>query len=341
VLFLLGGGFAGIASATAALQTLASARYMCILFAIIYGFVAFSGLMLVYDSRYTKLQKIALAIQIPYVTSPYVMYKFFAGARLLFLVNLGHGIKQTSINLAGLPSIGAAVGIGGIEERPWSIGVNVIAIILFLLLSYAARAKTVDDKLGRDDADTLPNLLTLKAWVRLILVAFMVGGGFLGLVVTIDEFSQLAEKGPLGLVVFSIMMILVLFEIFAGLLLTHSPDHTMLVRLAIQLQIPWITSPIVSFRFMCGAGIWLVVSAGSLADAGRLAGENVRWRGQFGIHESLGIGEDLPWSLGVNFIALILLFLIPPVTKSQRSISSRKNIEEPTFWDTLPKPPPS
>lgn len=177
----------------------------------------------------------------------------------------------------------------------------------------------------------------MKAWLRLVLVLFLVGGGFVDLASCATLFPQLSDKGTAGVFLFVVMLLCAAFQVISGLMVTQKPRSTGILRAAIALQIPWITSPLLSYRLMGGAGFWIMASSAPLSDAGQFIG-SLYWRFQFGGFESMGIGESLPWSLGVNLIALTLFLLLPPVVKTKRPIRDATE-DELTFWDSLPKPP--
>lgn len=179
--------------------------------------------------------------------------------------------------------------------------------------------------------------MPLKTWLRLTLVLFLIGGGSVELISVAQASSQVAEFGPTTLVLFVLMSLFAAIQVITGLLLTHSPASTWLLRVTVALQIPWITSPILSYRVMGGIGTWIIASSGPLSDAGQLIGPMYQ-RIQFGGYESLGFEQSLPWSLGINLVALILFLFLPPVVRNKRATDPRSEAED-AFWDSLPKPP--
>ncbi len=88
----VGGGFTGIALALQSLMTLRnrdlpSLEMLALLFAL-YSYVVGSGLGFVYDSQRTRPMMIALAMQIPRISSPLIVYKFNVGFGAFFDVKV-------------------------------------------------------------------------------------------------------------------------------------------------------------------------------------------------------------------------------------------------------------
>jgi hypothetical protein len=106
------------------------------------AFITASGLVLVYDPRRTRLAGVALALQIPYLCSPLFMYKLICGVGLYTVLSLEP--------IEDLVHVGEHIGIrfqlGGYwslaiwEEHPLGIGVNWVALFLFIMLRRSMRA---------------------------------------------------------------------------------------------------------------------------------------------------------------------------------------------------------
>jgi hypothetical protein len=177
----------------------------------------------------------------------------------------------------------------------------------------------------------------MKTWLRLTLVVVLVGGGFVDLAAGTEQFSTLVSKGIPGQILFCLLILLALFELVAGLLLVHDSEHRALLRSAIALQIPWISSPIIRFQLICGFGacFWLRPGLPELDGLSRYVG----WRWQIGGFETLGLGGQAEWNIGLNFVALLLFFLVPAPLKAPKPNAQSRTLAEPSFWDTLPKPP--
>jgi hypothetical protein len=138
----VGGGFTGF---LVALQPLFASRGQSTLNLLLvavavalYAFVFVSGLIFVHDPRRTKPLCLAFAIQIPWVSPPFLTYKFAAGSE--FALSIGN-IEQgkVGVHLGTDTLLGSTFAFNLLQEDRWIIGVNLIALTIFVLLLRSAQ----------------------------------------------------------------------------------------------------------------------------------------------------------------------------------------------------------
>jgi hypothetical protein len=101
------------------------------------------------------------------------------------------------------------------------------------------------------------------------------------------------------------------FVIAGGLVFVYDPCRNQFLQIALLLQVPWISSPFLLYRFACAS--YAIVSA-EPPQAGRV-GLHFGWVAQFGSQANVGIFQGDGWSLGVNLFAVLLLVLLRTSTR--------------------------
>jgi hypothetical protein len=148
----------------------------------------------------------------------------------------------------------------------------------------------------------------MKTWLRLLLVALTVGGGFTGLTYTLNAFGGFEKYGLAAELVGLAFMALYAFVIVAGLLFVHDLHCTRPLLVAIALQIPWVSLPVFEYHF--AAGLYAAVTLGPP----QLAGQFVTYglTGDLGANWKFRFASVLegPWSLGINLFALFIYVLL-------------------------------
>lgn len=135
VTITVGGGFAGF---VIALESLLNAKgqgplnlLILVFFVALYGFVIASGLIFVQKPRRTRPLLIALAIQVPWISLPQVVYQFAAG----FHASVGIGSLQPgTFGLRFGSAMGSTFTIMLLQDKPWILGVNVFALSILIML---------------------------------------------------------------------------------------------------------------------------------------------------------------------------------------------------------------
>ena len=90
------------------------------------------------------------------------------------------------------------------------------------------------------------------------------------------------------------------FVLASGILFLHSRRFTRLLMLALLLQVPLVTSPLVAYDFFAGLRVLLFLVNGNL-------GASVNPGAGFSFACRL---ETAPFGLGINLVALVLLVLL-------------------------------
>lgn len=139
----------------------------------------------------------------------------------------------------------------------------------------------------------------MKAWLRWILIITQVGGGFTGIAVTLDYLQNSGNTPSSRLMILMGFVALYAFVTIAGVLFARDERRTRPLRTALWLQIPLISSPIIAWGFSAGFSLNLTLIGPEL-------GANF-WLGSFWQFYLFG---DLPWGIGINLFAALMLFLL-------------------------------
>lgn len=144
----------------------------------------------------------------------------------------------------------------------------------------------------------------LFRWLILVLA---IGGGFTGLVVTVQGVAE-AQLSLLQLF-FSFWFVgLYAFVIASGLIFADSPRCVVPLMISLILQVPFVTSPILAYRFDVGFNVTIgVVNGHFISD----------WR--FGSEWFASLLQGRPWGIGVNLFAVLILFLLVRFTSRNES----------------------
>jgi hypothetical protein len=114
----------------------------------LYGLVTASGLIFVHDPKRTRPLVTAIALQIPWISSPIFVYHFAAAACAAITLGTPEETGRIGVHFGGSSFFGAnfLVRLGSNLDVPFSVGVNVVAVVLLGLLLRANRidAQTSD-----------------------------------------------------------------------------------------------------------------------------------------------------------------------------------------------------
>src|SRR5437870_5311097 len=137
----------------------------------------------------------------------------------------------------------------------------------------------------------------MNAWFRRLLLILTIGGGFVGVAVTIQFF--LHANTVIAYIVAVAFLGLYGYGIFVGFKLSEGSAPLRHLRLYFALQVPLISSPLITYRFCSGLQATVAIIQQSFRWDWRLGSE---W--QFVIHSSA------PWGVGINLVALAIVFLL-------------------------------
>jgi hypothetical protein len=150
----------------------------------------------------------------------------------------------------------------------------------------------------------------MKPWLRLTLITMTVGGGFTGFVLTLQALQSglTSHNQPaLNLLTMGFFLLLNAGVTVSGLLFVCNPDRTNALFAALAIQVPWISSSLIAYRF--ATGFELVLSINGPAKGEDLA-FHLGWAFFLGSSWSLSFSQEHQFGLGVNVWALTMLVLL-------------------------------
>ncbi|MGF1740614.1 hypothetical protein L4C34_05970 [Vibrio profundum] len=102
---------------------------------LLYVYILVAGLIFARNKANTKRLKRALLVQVPWLSTPFLYYQFSAGA------NLATRVYESGVNSFGY--FGSEFQIALHPNDPWAIGVNFVALALYVLTLMASRRSWV------------------------------------------------------------------------------------------------------------------------------------------------------------------------------------------------------
>jgi hypothetical protein len=145
----------------------------------------------------------------------------------------------------------------------------------------------------------------MKQWLRLTLVTMTIGGGFTGVAISLQALFSPQQQSLSGCILLLIFMALFAFVTASGVVFVHNPNRTTLLAVSLALQVPWVSSPIIAYKFAAGFQI-----------CGALIGGRPYGGLQLGSDFQINFLQPLPWGIGINFFALALLILLVQATRT-------------------------
>jgi hypothetical protein len=139
----------------------------------------------------------------------------------------------------------------------------------------------------------------MNIWFRRLLVILTVGGGFLGMVMTVNALFASKDTPVLGYAMLGLFVALYGYGIVAGLRLSEDANHYGHVLFFYALQVPFFSSPIILYRF--GGGLQVTVW---------VVGLNFGWMFRLGSDWQMAILQPNSWGGGVNLFAASILFAL-------------------------------
>jgi hypothetical protein len=148
--------------------------------------------------------------------------------------------------------------------------------------------------------------------MRKVHLILTIGGGFLGVVITLEAFVtagwSISIPNALLIVVF---VALYGYGLFAGLRFADHPEDKKHLALFYWLQVPWVSSPFIAYRFTSGFHVSGAFMDSKLSGAFRLGSD---W--QFSLF------NHAPWGIGVNVFALVMVILLMKKNQNQEIASA-------------------
>lgn len=107
------------------------------------------------------------------------------------------------------------------------------------------------------------------------------------------------QTHPLAYVLILAFLALFGFVTVSGLIFVDHPTRTAPIVAALALQIPWVSSPIIAYKFAAGFQVSAALIGGRFNGGFRL-----------GSDFQINILQPLPWGVGINLFAVGLLILV-------------------------------
>lgn len=133
----VGGGFAGLLSTISALSSWTGTLdfLLKILGFALFAYVFVCGLMFANDANRTDPLFLAFAIQIPWVSTPLIVYQFAPGIHTALGLTSSNEAGKLSFGLGWNFLLGSEWRLGLMHDRPWNLSVNLVALAICWLLS--------------------------------------------------------------------------------------------------------------------------------------------------------------------------------------------------------------
>lgn len=178
----------------------------------------------------------------------------------------------------------------------------------------------------------------MKTWLRLTLVTATVGGGFTLFTLSLGMLLQIGQSRQTAAVLIWIMIACCIFITVSGLVFVYDPRRIRLVQVALALQIPYISCPLLVYKLICGAGAYTVVCLPPVDDLAVVFG-HIGIKFQLGGFWSLAYWEEHPFGIGVNWVAVFLFLML---RRSMQVVSPPvlPTASEPNTWNPPKNYPP-
>jgi uncharacterized membrane protein YidH (DUF202 family) len=140
---------------------------------------------------------------------------------------------------------------------------------------------------------------SMKAWLRWALVLTTVGGGFAGFAFALQEmFSGAGSSGLPNKIGMAALLLLYAGVTASGLLFVNDTRRKKVLMAALAIQVPWIFSSYVTYRFSAGLETVLGVTGFN-----RWEDLAFHWTLFLGSRSSFSILQEHPLGLGINGLA--------------------------------------
>ena len=145
----------------------------------------------------------------------------------------------------------------------------------------------------------------MKPWLRLTLITVTVGGGFSGVAIALQSLLAAQNQPPVNYVLMLGFIALYAFVTTSGLVLVQDPKRIDLLIVALSLQVPWVSSPLIAYKFTAGFQVCVTFIGGHFYGGFRL-----------GSDFQINFFQHLPWGVGINLFAVALLVLVLRATRT-------------------------
>lgn len=159
----------------------------------------------------------------------------------------------------------------------------------------------------------------MKPWLRLTLITMTVGGGFTGVVLTLQLLFNSPGASTLNLLLMVTFMGLYVFVTVSGLIFVYDPQRTGPLVAALAIQIPWISSSLIVYKFAAGGQAFVMVGS---SETPNTTGVHFGWEFLLGSSWRFALLQDKPLGIGVNLAALSILAVLWHTLRSGSHLTS-------------------
>ena len=145
----------------------------------------------------------------------------------------------------------------------------------------------------------------MNAWPRQTLIIMTVGGGFAGAVGAVQLLIDSSSQATASLALAVLVLLLYFYVMAAGLVFAQSPRRTRPLTVSLILQVPWISCPLLLYKFGAGGAAFI-----NATYSGSTGGWALNFDTFFGSRASLATLQQNPFTVGVNLWALAMLLLL-------------------------------
>jgi hypothetical protein len=149
----------------------------------------------------------------------------------------------------------------------------------------------------------------MKSWLRKTYIILTVGGSFTGAVLTLQAFMSSREAIPMVYAMYVGFIGLYSYGTWAGLRFAEKEEDKGHLIIFYWLQVPWLSSPIIGYRFTAGFHI-----------SGALIGDRLSGLFRLGSDWQCDLLRSIPWGIGLNVFALIMVVILMKNKKPNQSL---------------------
>jgi hypothetical protein len=140
----------------------------------------------------------------------------------------------------------------------------------------------------------------MNIWFQRLQLVLSIGGSFIGLAITFQSFFTPNEVAPLYYAMVSGFVVMYGYGLYAGLRFADDRNDTGSLIVFYWLQVPWISSPVLAYRFTSGFHF-----------SGGIFNGQLNWIFRAGSEWQFSFLQSAPWGAGLNVFALAMaLFLM-------------------------------
>ncbi len=160
------------------------------------------------------------------------------------------------------------------------------------------------------------------------LTILSIGGAFTGIVITLAGLISMTDHRVIAYLLYLVFIGLYGYGIWAGIRFSEDSADLKPLRVYYLMQVPWISSPILSYRFTSG----FHVTAG-------IIGSNVQCFFRIGSEWNLNFLQVFPWGIGLNAFALAVLIFLKRASRPNQSLEPTGLAVTPSGAEAAPTKP--